>query len=138
MLGNGDGTFQAPLAFRYVLATAVADFDGDGKPDVVVTALGAPAELWLNRTSAAGHWLDVQLQGTHGNRDGIGAVVRVGDQTNIQTSAFSYASSSLGPVHFGLGSAISVPLLEIRWPDGRKQMVRNVPADRKVIVKENE
>ena len=144
-LNSGGGKFEAATAPGALSAdkhahrgAAVADFDGDGKPDVVVTALGAPAELWLNRTSAAGHWLDVQLQGTHGNRDGIGAVVRVGDQTNIQTSAFSYASSSLGPVHFGLGSATSVPLLEIRWPDGRKQMVRNVPADRKVIVKENE
>ena len=47
--------------------------------DVVVTALGKEAEIWMNRTEGAGHWLDVALEGTKSNRDGIGAVVKVVD-----------------------------------------------------------
>jgi hypothetical protein len=62
----------------------------------------------------------------------------VGDQVNVSTSAFSYASSSLGPVHFGLGGKTNVPVLEVRWPDGHKQVVNDIAADHKVIVKEQE
>jgi hypothetical protein len=138
-LNTGKGRFEAgpdfdePHAHR---GAVVADFDGDGRLDVVVTALGGPAELWLNRTMGSGHWLEVELQSTRGNRQGLGAQVRVADQVNVSTSAFSYASSVLGPVHFGLGEKTRVPLLEVRWPDGHKQVVNDITADRRVIVKE--
>ncbi len=56
---------------------AFADFDGDGRVDVVATALGREAEIWMNRSEGAGHWLDIALEGTKSNRDGIGALVKV-------------------------------------------------------------
>jgi len=119
---------------------AFADFDGDGRIDVVVTALGADAELWMNRTEGAGHWLDIRLQGTKSNRDGIGAMVKVvtkaGVQYNHMTTSVGYASSSHGPVHFGLGSEDKASQIDIRWPSGIVQTLRDVAADRVVSVKE--
>ena len=120
---------------------AFGDFDGDGRIDAVVTALLEPAEIWMNRTEGAGHWLDIALEGTKSNRDGIGATVKVvtkaGAQYNHMTSSVGYASSSYGPVHFGLGEEKHAEVIEIRWPSGIVQTVRNVAADRVITVKEH-
>ncbi|MDQ6700919.1 MAG: CRTAC1 family protein [Acidobacteriota bacterium] len=115
---------------------AFADFDNDGRVDVVVSALGEPAELWRNVSRGAGHWLDVKLTGTKSNRDGIGAVVRIGKQSNHMTTAVGYASSSRTGVHFGLGNLAVVPKIEIRWPSGRTQTLENVNADRTIAITE--
>ena len=120
---------------------AFGDFDGDGRIDVVATALLAPAELWMNRTTPTGHWLQVALVGRKSNRDGIGAVVKVvtkaGTQYNHMTSSVGYASSSHGPVHFGLGEEKQAQIVEIRWPSGIVQTLRNVSGDRLVTVNES-
>lgn len=56
---------------------AFGDLDGDGRIDAVATALGADAEIWMNRSQGSGHWLDIALRGTKSNRDGIGARIKV-------------------------------------------------------------
>jgi hypothetical protein len=121
---------------------AFGDFDGDGRVDIVVTALGRNAELWMNRSENSGHWLDVALQGTKSNRDGIGARIRVvtsaGSQYNHMTSSVGYASSSCGPVHFGLGGDSIAKLVEVHWPSGIVQTLRDVAADRVLKVKESD
>jgi enediyne biosynthesis protein E4 len=126
--------------------SAVGDLNGDGKLDVVVTALSAPAEVWINQSANENHWLEFKLQGTgvkgKSNRDGIGAriklVTKSGAQYNHMTTSCGYASSSAGPVHFGLGSNASADLVEIHWPSGIVQTLRDVAADRVVVVKEAE
>ena len=119
---------------------AFGDLDGDGRIDVVVTALARPAEVWMNRSPSAAHWLDIALQGTRSNRDGIGAVVKVvtktGTQWNHMTTSVGYASSSDGPVHFGLGTDSVASSIEIRWPSGVVQTLANVRADRVISVAE--
>ena len=119
---------------------AIGDLDGDGRADVVATALGQPAQIWMNRSEGSGHWLDFALEGTKSNRDGIGASIKVvaksGTQYNHMTTSFCYASSSDGPVHFGMGADDKARTVEIKWPSGVVQTLENVAADRIVHVKE--
>ncbi len=130
-------TAQPPARHR---GSAVGDLNGDGRLDVVVSALSAPAEIWINDSPGANHWLEFQLQGTRSNRDAIGARIKLvsggSAQYNHVMFASGYASSSAGPVHFGLGSARSADLVQIRWPSGIVQELKNVPADRVVKLKE--
>lgn len=139
----GDGTFrdvspdagaefQTPGAHR---GAAFADFNNDGRIDVVVSLIGGRAELWENDSPAANTWIEVKLTGTRGNRDGIGARVRIANQTNHMTTNAGYASSSLTPVHFGTGAATQVDV-EIIWPGGIRQTLRNVRTNQVVAVRE--
>ena len=120
--------------------SAIGDLNGDGRMDVVVSALKAPAEIWMNESPGANHWLELKLEGSKSNRDGIGAriklVTKSGTQYDHKSTAAGYASSSAGPVHFGLGPNTSADLVEIRWPSGIVQQLRDVAADRILTVKE--
>ena len=130
-------TAQAPSRHR---GSAIGDLNGDGRLDVVVSALSAPAEIWMNDSPGGNHWLEFALEGTKSNRDGIGARIKVvaGGTTQYSHVSFAagYASSSAGPTHFGLGANKSADRVEIRWPSGITQELKNVPADQIVKVKE--
>jgi hypothetical protein len=132
-------TAQSPSRHR---GSAVGDLNGDGKLDVVVNALNAPAEIWMNQSPGGNHWIAFKLEGIKSNRDGIGARIKVvtksGAQYNHMTTSSGYASSSAGPVHFGLGANPSVDLVEIHWPSGIVEQMKDVAGDRVVVVKEAE
>ncbi len=132
-------TAQAPKRHR---GSAIGDFDGHGRLDIVVSALSAPAEIWINDTASANHWIAFQLEGTKSNRDGIGARIKLvaggATQYNHVSFAAGYSSSSAGPTHFGLGGSRSVDLVEIRWPSGITQRLEGVAADRVMKIKEPE
>jgi hypothetical protein len=123
-----------PLAAR---GAAFGDINNDGRIDVVISTLGGPPVLLLNRCDSGNHWLSIALRGTRSNRDGFGARVSVNGQTRFATSAGSYLCSSDKRLHFGLGSAQKVNV-EILWPSGAKQLITDVRADQFLEVREPE
>ena len=140
---NVNGTFrevsgEAGLSLvKAHRGASFADFDGDGRIDAVVSALGEPAELWQNVSPGPQHWIELKLTGTKSNRDGVGAKVKIGMQYAEVTTTVGYASSADVPLHFGLGPAAAVPKIEIRWPSGTVQTMTNVVADRLIAITES-
>jgi enediyne biosynthesis protein E4 len=129
---RADSGASSPLAAR---GAAFGDINNDGWMDAVVTTLGGPPILFLNRKTAANHWLSISLRGSRSNRDGYGARVRVNDQVRFATSAGSYACSNDKRLHFGLGS-VEKATIEISWPSGAKQLLKDVRADQFLQIEE--
>ena len=112
---------------------AIGDLDNDGRLDAVVTTNDGPAYVLRNETPSANHWLLLTLVGHKSNRDAIGANIKLvtasGQQFATVSTASSYLSSGDKRVHFGIGKESSVESIEIRWPSGIVQALKNIPAD---------
>jgi hypothetical protein len=112
---------------------AVGDIDNDGRIDAVVATNGGSLHIIRNETPTSNHWLTLKLVGHRSNRDGIGAEVKLvtakGPQWVTVTTASSYLSSSDKRVHFGLGTEPSAQSVEIRWPSGVIQTLKDVRGD---------
>src|SRR3984957_14776399 len=115
---------------------AFGDLNNDGWIDAVTTSLGDGPQFYLNRGGKS-HWLTITLRGTSSNRDGYGARVQVNGQVRFATASGSYLSSSDKRLHFGLGDTGKAEI-EIRWPSGIRQTLRDVPTDQFLTVKEPE
>jgi hypothetical protein len=111
---------------------AIADFNSDGKLDLVLNNNNSQPTVYLNRVRKSGNSVEIKLKGSEmdldgkrSSRDAIGAQVRLaiaGKTMLRQVEAGSgFASEVMQPIHFGLGSATRIEALEIRWPSGRVQ-----------------
>lgn len=129
----GGRTMPEPIggrpATRSLRSAATADFDGDGRVDLVVNTFNDRALLYLNRSPPRA-WVGFRLVGDGKAHDAIGALVRVtaGGRTLVRqvNAAGGYLAQSSRVLHFGLGAATSVERVEVRWPDGRTQVPTDV------------
>ncbi|HXK61449.1 MAG TPA: CRTAC1 family protein [Acidobacteriota bacterium] len=129
--------FAAPRVSR---GAAYGDIDNDGDLDVLITTSGGPAALFRNDGGNRNNWIAFELKGHSSNRDGIGAVVRIktgaSRQVQMLKSGGSYCSQSQLRLTFGLGKAERVDEVEVNWPSGRKQILKNVPARQLIKIEE--
>ena len=113
---------------------ALADWNDDGRLDLLVTNTNEPAQLFENRITNGNHWLGVELRGSPANPFAIGARVeaRFGDQVLRREvrSGSSFLSQPDLRVHFGLGNHGGPVEVEIRWPDGAVQTESTDRVDR--------
>jgi hypothetical protein len=134
-LNSGPG-ISTPFNSRGV---ATADFDGDGAVEILVNNSHDPPSL-LKNLGEHQNWVIVKLLGTKSNRDAIGArvTVRANGHRQVQEvrSGGGYNSQSDFRLHFGLGSASKLDLLEIRWPSGLTEKIENVSTNQILTVKE--
>jgi hypothetical protein len=125
-------------SFSY--GAAYGDLDNDGRLDLVVNNIDAPAFVLHNvrRRDEASHWLRVQLEGDSANPRGIGATlvltVAGAKQYLYQSPYRGYMSTVDDRLHFGLGRAMRADSLEVFWPDGRYHLLTAVDADRVITV----
>ena len=119
---------------------SAADIDNDGDLDLLVTSNGAAADLLRNDTGRENSALLVRLIGTRSNRSAIGARVRLtaGGPTQMREvkAGSSYLSQNDLRVHFGLARATEISQLEVRWPSGSTEMVRNLAINQTVTITE--
>jgi enediyne biosynthesis protein E4 len=119
---------------------AIGDLDNDGRLDAVVSTNDGPAYVIHNETKTDNHWLTLGLVGHKSNRDAIGAVVKIvtskGPQYATVTTASSYLSASDKRVHFGLGADLGARSLEVRWPSGIRQTLKDVRGDQFLKIEE--
>jgi len=133
---SGPDLFQP----RVGRGSAFADFDQDGDPDVVICQVNGPPVLLRNDQQLGHHWLRLRLVGRHGNTGAIGAWVRarVAGRTLARQvmPTRSYLSQSELTVTLGLGKSARVEGLQIRWPNGRDQILAVPDSDREIEVVE--
>ena len=129
--------FVRPIAGR---GLATADFDNDGDTDIAINVRGDYPELLRNDGGNTNHWLEVLLIGTRSNRDGIGSSLKLSSEGLVQVQqakgGTSYMSASDSRILFGLGRRTKIEYLEITWPSGQVDRLKNVPVDRITAVKE--
>jgi len=137
----GDGTFSeisraagpGITLEKSARGCAFGDFDNDGDVDVVVSNINDLPSL-LRNDGRGGHWVKIKCTGVSSNRSAIGARVRLqtggASQVDEVRSGGSYLSQNDLRLHFGLGNAAAIDVLEIRWPNGKTEIFRDLPADR--------
>ena len=146
-LGNGrfqDVSAEAGADFQKAAShrgAAFGDIDNDGRVDVVVNVLNGKAKYFHNLSRPDHHWILLKLVGKKSNRMGLGAQIRITGEDGLKqynqvTTAVGYACSSDPRVHFGLGASKTVREIEIKWPSGIRQTLRNIAADQILTVEE--
>jgi len=143
----GDGAFEELIeqagpgveAAHVSRGCAFGDFDNDGDVDILIMNQNEPPSLLRNDVSGANHWLKVKLVGVKSNRSAIGGRVTAhyGGKRQAQevVGQCGYLSVNDRRLHFGLGASESADL-EIRWPNGAVETLKNTACDQLITVRE--
>jgi hypothetical protein len=145
-LQNGSFADVSQKAGEAVISTnasrgaAFGDYDNDGDVDILINSVNGPPELLRADSLNQNNWIKIKLVGVKSNRDGIGARIKCvtenGTQIDEVRSGGSYYSQNDLRIHFGLGKNQRVQSLEISWPGGKVDTLRNLAANQLVVVKE--
>jgi hypothetical protein len=140
---RGGPGITVPNASR---GSAFGDFDNDGDVDVIVNTVNGFPQLLRNDSKLQNNWIKVRTLGVKSNRSGIGARIKVTSSIKGQPkpraqidevrSGSGYISQGDLRVHFGLGKSERADVIEVRWPSGLVDTVKDIPANRLVYIKE--
>ena len=143
---NGDGTFTdvsettgiTALPTRVGRGATFADYDNDGDVDIFIVNNHAPVTLLRNDGGNRNRWLHIELVGTGGNRNAIGAKIQLitADRTQIREiyAGDSYMSSNSFIAEFGVGDATQIETLQVTWLNGETKALHNIPTNQRVRV----
>ncbi|UII25489.1 VCBS repeat-containing protein [Fulvivirga maritima] len=137
---NGDLTFENKIEAwgltdkGFSNGATYADLDNDGDLELIISNIDNKADIYENISHDHGkHYISVDFKGPEANKMGIGTHVKLwaGDlfQVGELTLTRGYQSSVAPELHFGLGSLTAVDSLEVIWPDGKSQLIKNVESD---------
>jgi len=144
-INKGDGTFEHHEQALFGNVTgrggSIADYDGDGDVDILFWAHEGFTQLYRNDPVDTNHWIEIRLYGGASSWDAIGATVFVtvgGVRQMRRVSGGDSAHSQMESIlHFGLGDADMVDLLEVAWPSGKVQTFHDIPADGLLRIQES-
>lgn len=121
---------------------AVADLDGDGDEDIVLTQMSGPPAVLLNEQDSGHAWIAIDLKGPAGNHSAIGAEIELHACGRVQrrtvSGARSYQSAMPTTAVFGLGACSAVDEVRVRWPDGSTSVHRDPKVRQRVTLQRNE
>ena len=147
---NGEGVFldvsdTAGYGLRLKNSSrgvSIGDYDNDGDIDIFILNNNTYASLLKNAGGNTNNWLNIKLTGTRSNRDAIGAKVKVTAGTLCQTkevrSGSGFLSQSDIRLNFGLGNITRIDKVEIRWPSGIIETLRDVKSNQFIAIVEGE
>ncbi|MEP3390417.1 MAG: VCBS repeat-containing protein [Reichenbachiella sp.] len=144
---NGDLTFSnmssewSNMTPSFSNGAVYTDLDNDGDLDIAINNINQEATILKNNAVELkkGNFLQIDLIGPDGNRNGLGAQITISfvdgsKQTREHISARGYLSSMNNSIHFGLGEYKSVSKLEVRWPNGHYQVIEEIKANQKIKI----
>lgn len=144
---QNDGTFTEPegVGFetdnRSSYSNAIGDLNNDGFMDILVSNdFGDNLFLWRNNTTTTNNYLNIILEGTTSNRDGVGSVIEIGIGANKQyrytLCGEGFLSQNSGVESFGIGPNVMVDYVKVTWLSGIVDYFYNVSANQLLEVEE--
>ncbi|TQV67342.1 CRTAC1 family protein [Exilibacterium tricleocarpae] len=143
-LARGDGTFASVGGEAGISdmdqgrGLVCADMDADGDIDILVANNRQRLRFYDNQLNLDNHFINIRLDGTAPNTEGVGARISVEAAGRVQTREMrrsnNYTSQNPARVHFGLGAATQVDTVTVQWPDGGSTRLDNIEADQHLVI----